>query len=91
MLLALADAGFDVAVFDNLSRGHTDAVGSAPLVVRDLCFESDLERPFEIGAFGLVMLFAALAYVGETFVAPEHYYCNKVAGTLNPLAATRRH
>jgi UDP-glucose 4-epimerase len=36
MVLALQDAGFSVVVFDNLSRGFSDAVGNARLVVGDL-------------------------------------------------------
>lgn len=91
MLLALTDAGFRVDVFDNLSRGHADAVGTVPLVVGDLSSESDLDRAFEGGRYGLVMHFAALAYVGESVVVPEHYYRNNVTGTLNLLAAMRRH
>lgn len=36
MVLRLAQAGYDVVVFDNLSHGHRDAVLAGELVVGDL-------------------------------------------------------
>lgn len=91
MVLALQDAGHKVLVFDNLSRGHADAVGSAPLVVGDLCSPADLDVCFAAHRIDLVMHFAALAYVGESVIEPELYYQNNVVGALNLLAAMRRH
>ncbi len=91
MLLALQDAGYAVTVFDNLSRGFADAVGSVPLVVGDLRVPADLDACFAAHEFDLVMHFAALAYVGESVTEPELYYQNNVVGTLNLLAAMRRH
>jgi UDP-glucose 4-epimerase len=91
MVLALRDAGFSVVVFDNLSRGHADAVGSAPLLVSDLRSPADLHACFSEHHFDLVMHFAALAYVGESVIMPELYYQNNVGGTLNLLAEMRKH
>ena len=91
MLLALADAGYPAIAFDNLSRGHADAVGTVPLVVGDLRSTSDLHACFAAHDIGLVMHFAALAYVGESVTEPEMYYQNNVVGTLNLLATMRRH
>jgi UDP-glucose-4-epimerase GalE len=90
MVLALRDAGYAVVVFDNLSRGFADAVGAAPLAVGDLLSPTDLDACFAAQRVDLVMHFAALAYVGESMSAPELYYLNNVAGTLNLLAAMRR-
>lgn len=91
MLLALQDAGYDAVVFDNLSRGHADAVGLAPLVVGDLRSPADLDACFSAHRIDLVMHFAALAYVGESVSEPELYYQNNVVGALNLLASMRRH
>jgi UDP-glucose 4-epimerase len=90
MVLAAQEAGWGVTVFDNLSRGFADAVGSARLVRGDLRNPADLDRCFESGDFDLVMHFAALAYVGESVQAPDLYYQNNVVGALNLLDAMRR-
>ena len=91
MVLALEDANLPAVVFDNLSRGHADAVGSAPLVVGDLRSSADLDACFSSHRIDVVMHFAALAYVGESVSKPELYYENNVAGTLSLLSAMRRH
>ena len=85
MVLALQDAGYPLLVFDNLSRGYEDAVGSAPLVVGDLRNPLDLDRVFATQHIDLVLHFAALAYVGESVTDPELYYQNNVTGTLLSL------
>ena len=89
--MALNDAGYEVALFDNLLRGFADAVESAPLVVGDLRSASDLDACFAANRFDLVMHFAALAYVGESVNEPELYCQNNVVGTLNLLSAMRQH
>jgi UDP-glucose 4-epimerase len=91
MVLALQDAGYAVAAFDNLSCGFADAVGSVPLVVGDLRSPADLDACFSKQRFDLVMHFAALAYVNDSVTAPELYYQNNVVGTLNLLAVMRSH
>lgn len=90
MVLALQDAGHEVVVFDNLSRGFADAVNNAPLIVGDLRSTADLERCFDSCRFDLVMHFAALSCVGESVSEPELYYDNNVIGTLNLLRAMRK-
>lgn len=91
MVLALLDAGYQVVVFDNLSRGHADAVGAAPLFVGDLRSLSDLDACFTQHRPDLVMHFAALAYVGESVRDPGVYYQNNVTGALNLLEMMRLH
>jgi UDP-glucose 4-epimerase len=91
MVLTLLDAGYSVVVFDNLSRGFADSIGAAPLVLGDLRSPADLDSCFSTHRFDLVMHFAALAYVGESVLMPELYYQNNVTGTLNLLAAMRKH
>ena len=91
MVLALQKAGYDITVFDNLARGHADAVAAVPLVTGDLRSPANLDAYFARRRFDLVMHFAALAYVGESVAEPELYYQNNVIGTLNLLSAMRRH
>jgi len=91
MVLALKGAGYGVVVFDNLCRGHVDAVSGVPLATGDLRSPADLDRCFAAGNIDMVMHFAALAYVGESVTNPELYYQNNVVGTLNLLEAMRKH
>ncbi len=91
MVLCLRDAGHEVVVFDNLSRGFADAVVGAPLVVGDLMNPADLDRVLAGQGFDVVMHFAAFAYVGESVTEPARYYANNLVGTLNLLEALRRH
>jgi len=84
---ALAKAGFQPVVYDNLSRGFRDAVRFGPLVQGDLHDRATLVRAMRDHAVGAVMHFAAFAYVGESVTAPETYYTNNVIGTLSLLGA----
>ena len=92
MVLALREAGWAPVVFDNLSRGHADAVpAGVPLVRGDLRSFTELEACLQAHRPDVVMHFAALAYVGESVSEPERYYENNVVGALNLLGAMRRH
>jgi len=88
---ALAMAGHEPIVFDNLSTGHADAVKWGPLVVGDIRDAEALDSALSAHRPDLVMHFAALAYVGESVADPAHYYGVNVAGTLSLLEAMRRH
>lgn len=87
MVKELRRAGHRAVVFDNLSRGHAEAVRDAELIVGDLLDSAALASLFAVHRFGLVMHFAAFAYVGESVDQPLRYYRNNVAGTLNLLEA----
>lgn len=87
---AFSRAGWNVVVYDNLSRGWRDFVKWGDLIEGDL---RDLEtlnaaiaksRPDAIAHFG------AVAYVGESVTRPEFYYDNNVVGSLNLLQAMLR-
>jgi UDP-glucose 4-epimerase len=85
----LIGAGHEVVVFDNLERGHREAVPpEADLVVADLLDRDALTRLIDPGFDG-VLHFAALALVGESVARPERYYRTNVGGTLNLLDAMR--
>ena len=91
MNLVLQDAGHEVTVFDNLSRGFKDAVIGAALVEGDLRSKGDLDQLFKSHAIDLVMHFAALTYVEESVKNPETYFENNVVGTLNLIEAMENH
>ena len=85
----LLDAGHEVVVLDNLSRGHRAAVpAGARLAEVDLL---DVERLHEAVAEGFdgALHFAAFALVAESVAQPELYYRNNVVGSLNLLDALR--
>ncbi|HEX2255998.1 MAG TPA: UDP-glucose 4-epimerase GalE [Afifellaceae bacterium] len=84
---ALAAAGYEPVVYDNLSQGHRWAVKWGPLVVGDIADGALLRRTLRRFDIGAVMHFAAHAYVGESMAAPRKYFANNVAGTLSLLDA----
>jgi UDP-arabinose 4-epimerase len=86
---ALAAAGCVPVVFDNLSRGHREAVRWGPLVEGELGDRAALGATFRRYSIDAVMHFAAYAYVGESVADPQVYYRNNVGGTLELLAAMR--
>lgn len=85
--LQLTDAGYEVAVVDNLSRGHREAVGSVPLHVIDLLDTDRLTALMSEEPFDAVIHFAAYIAVGESMKIPEVYFRNNVAGSLSLLTA----
>lgn len=86
---AFAEAGWKVAVFDNLSRGWEDFVRWGSLIVGDLLDPPAIEGALEAVRPDAVAHFAAYAYVGESVADPGLYYRNNVTGTLNLLDAMR--
>jgi UDP-glucose-4-epimerase GalE len=87
---ALASAGYRPVVYDNLSRGHREAVRWGPLVEGDLHDGARLATALSAHQVTAVMHFAAFAYVGESVADPERYYANNLAGTLALLGAMRK-
>jgi UDP-glucose-4-epimerase GalE len=88
--LQLLDAGYDVVVVDNLSRGHREAVDPARLRVVDLHDTDGLVRVMEEAPCEAVIHFAAYIAVGESMKIPEVYFQNNVAGSLSLLTAMVR-
>jgi len=87
---ALALAGHDGVVFDNLLFGHREFVRWGPLIEGDIRNVSALDAIFSAYRFDAVMHFAALAYVGESVTAPGRYYDVNVNGTRTLLDAMVR-
>jgi UDP-glucose 4-epimerase len=85
--LQLLEAGHEVTVLDDLSKGHEAAIPSEADFVRiDLLDTQGLRETFA-GGYGGVLHFAALSQVGESVEHPGRYYRTNVAGTLNLLEA----
>ncbi|MEX2176669.1 MAG: UDP-glucose 4-epimerase GalE [Pirellulaceae bacterium] len=85
----LMRAGHEVWVYDNLSRGHAQAVPKDRLILGDLA-----DQPKLTGVLGdlrveAVMHFAAFALVGESVAQPHMYYGNNVLGSFHLLEAMR--
>jgi UDP-glucose 4-epimerase len=84
----LLKAGYEVLVFDNLSRGHRQALPhAATLIVGDIADRKSLDLLFKSHAIDAVMHFAALIEVAESMKVPELYFRNNSAGTLTLLEA----
>jgi UDP-glucose-4-epimerase GalE len=87
---ALAAAGHEGVVFDNLLFGHREFVRWGPLIEGDIRNAAALDAVFSAYRFNAVMHFAALAYVGESVTAPGRYYDINVHGTRTLLDAMVR-
>jgi UDP-arabinose 4-epimerase len=84
---ALALAGYEPVVFDNLRAGHEWAVRWGPLVYGDLADREAISAALAAHRVAAVIHFAAHAYVGESVAEPRKYFRNNVANTLNLLDA----
>jgi len=85
--LCLLDAGYDVVVVDNLSRGHRDAVDAARLREVDILDTEKLVRVMKEEPCDAVIHFAAFIAVGESMKDPGMYFRNNTAGSLSLLTA----
>jgi UDP-glucose-4-epimerase GalE len=87
---ALARAGYRPVAYDNLSRGHREAVLWGPLVEGDIADRNRVAAALRDHRVAGIMHFAAFAYVGESVADPALYYRNNVEGTLSLLEEMRR-
>ena len=90
MVRALSRAGLIPVVLDNLSTGHAEAVGDAPLVRADIRDGAALDAVFTSHDFDAVMHFSASSLVGESMRDPLAYWDNNVGGSLSLLGAMQR-
>lgn len=86
----LTRQGIEVWVYDDLSRGHREAVpADVPLITGDLLETEKLEAALFDNQIDAVVHFAGASLVGESVSRPEIYYHNNVAGSLSLLEAMR--
>ena len=87
---ALVDAGHAVAVLDDLSAGHEQAVPpGVPLVRARIHDRAAVTKLLADHRADAVMHFAAWLAVAESVQKPLEYYQNNVGGTLAVLEAMR--
>jgi len=86
---ALAQAGFEPVVLDNLSTGHRAFVRWGPFVAGDIRDAATVATAIRLHNCRAVLHFAASALVGESVHSPALYYENNVGGTLALLAGMR--
>ncbi|MBX7213484.1 MAG: UDP-glucose 4-epimerase GalE [Thermoflexales bacterium] len=84
----LIEAGHRVTVFDNLSKGHREAVPEAAAFVRgDLAHPEDIAAAMRQARPDAVLHFAGLTEAGESMQQPARYFRANVSNTLNLLEA----
>ena len=96
--IALAQAGYELVILDNLCNSSADVIdrlvtlcGKRPSFVQgDIRDVATLDRLFAAHPISAVMHFAGLKAVGESSEKPIEYYDNNVAGTVQLLTAMER-
>ncbi len=84
----LLDEGHEVAVFDNLDRGHPEAVDSRAVFIQgDLREREPVRQALRAVQPNAVMHFAAHALVGESMQDPMLYFRNNVEGGIHLVEA----
>jgi UDP-glucose-4-epimerase GalE len=86
---ALARAGHESVVLDNLVTGHREAVKWGPFIEGDLGDKQLLARIFKEQRIEAVIHFAASLLVGESVKNPQKYFWNNVVNTLLLLDAMK--
>lgn len=79
--------GFEPVVFDNLFKGHRQAIEGVTFFKGDLLDKESLKQCFKQHDVAGVMHFAAHSLVGESMQEPYMYYENNVVGSLNLFKA----
>jgi UDP-arabinose 4-epimerase len=87
---ALAGAGFNPVVYDNLSTGHAAHVRWGPGVFADVRDRATLAETIERHEIAAALHFAASAYVGESVTDPLKYHDNNIGGMISLLDACKK-
>jgi len=92
LVLALADQGHQVVVYDNLRQGHREAVPpGVTLIEADLADEPRLDAILADGPWDAVFHFAALSLVGESMEKPFLYFIENAARGMHLIEACVKH
>jgi UDP-glucose 4-epimerase len=84
----LVEAGHQVTVFDNLSKGFkSNIIEGEDFVEGDILSVKDLNNVFEKEKYDVVFHFAAFKAAGESMFVPEKYSVNNIIGSINLLNA----
>ena len=90
MVRVLAQTEHQVAVMDNFSTGHVEAVQGYKFYKADLLVPTEIDQVLNDFKPELVMHFAARSVVVESMADPMLYHHNNVMGVLNLLDSMRR-
>jgi UDP-glucose 4-epimerase len=90
MTAMLAREGYQPVVFDNLSKGHREAVNNVQFVLGDFGDSNFILETLQKYSIEAVMHFAAFIEVGESVQEPLRYYENNVSKTRTLLAAMEK-
>ncbi len=93
----LLDAGYDVAVIDNLVNSRTESLARVERITGkkvtfyqdDACDKTALKRIFDAHPIAGAIHFAALKAVGESVAKPIEYYSNNIGSLLAVLDVMR--
>ena len=85
----LTSAGHTCVAYDNLCKGHAEAVRGARLIQADLADGQMLRRALRENAIDVVIHMAAFIEVGESTVQPDRYFHNNTINGLTLLDAMR--
>jgi UDP-glucose 4-epimerase len=84
----LMAAGHEVVIYDNLSKGHREAIpAGVPFVQADVADRFRLDVTLQEHRPDAVLHFAAFIEAGESMQAPEKYFRNNSAAALTLLEA----
>ncbi|MBE7012034.1 MAG: UDP-glucose 4-epimerase GalE [Ruminococcaceae bacterium] len=95
----LLDAGYEIAVVDNLSNSCEESLKRVEKITgktfkfykEDLCDIDAVEKIFNDDKFDAVIHFAGLKAVGESVAIPLAYYENNIGSTLNLCKVMAKH
>lgn len=80
----LQSKNYEVVIFDNLSRGHIEAIPEKVIFENvDLLDEGNLNTAIKKYKIDSCIHFAAFAYVNESVENPKLYYQNNIVGSFN--------
>jgi UDP-glucose-4-epimerase GalE len=85
----LAQSGYNPITYDNLSRGHRQAVKFGPFEHGDTADTTRLLSIMHRYRPNAIMHFAAFSDVAESTRLPLLYYCNNISGTISVLKAAQ--
>lgn len=89
-VIALAEAGHEIIVYDNLCNGHEKSVLYGRLVKGDLADTELLNKTLADFKPDAIIHFAAFIQVGESVLKPLKYYRNNVINSMNLLEAMQK-
>lgn len=81
----LSRRGYDIIVYDNLSKGYKDFAKWGTFIKGDISDSSKLKEIFTNYKIDAVMHFCAFIEVGESVSNPQKYYHNNLVNTIKLL------